>query len=69
MANMSPREMQEAFKAALKEWLDEKFAEFGRWSLGTFLALLVGAIAIFILHMSGWTQTGEVLRANGAVHH
>lgn len=47
-------EIKAALKAALKEWLDDKFAEFGRWSMGAFFAALLAAVVAFILHMNGW---------------
>jgi hypothetical protein len=53
-SDLTRDEFKAAMKDALKEWLDGKFAEFGRWSLGAFLALVVGALALFILHENGW---------------
>jgi hypothetical protein len=47
-------EMKVALKAALKEWLDDKFAEFGRWSMGAFFAAVLATVTAFILHMNGW---------------
>lgn len=45
---------KEIFKEALKEWLDEKFAEFGRWSLmGLGAAALAGMVAL-VLYSQGW---------------
>lgn len=54
--------MKEALKQALKEWLDDKFAEFGRWTMGAFLAALIGAIVMFILHMNGWREVVKAVR-------
>lgn len=47
--------IQKALQAAVKEWLDEKFATFGKWTAASLGALLLAAIIIFILKMSGWT--------------
>ena len=47
---------KEALKEALKEWLDEKFAEIGRWSFMTITALVLGALVLFILKMNGWSK-------------
>lgn len=47
--------MRNAMKQALKEWLDEKYAEFGRWSLHAILAMALTALTYFILTHNGWT--------------
>jgi hypothetical protein len=46
--------MKAAVKAALKEWLDEKFAEVGKWSVRGILAAALAALAYFILTYHGW---------------
>jgi len=33
---------KEAFKEAIKEWMDERFATFGKWTLGTMGVVLFG---------------------------
>jgi hypothetical protein len=48
---------KEAFKEGLKEWLDEKMAQFGLFSLGTIAALSLGALAWFIMKSQGWEKT------------
>lgn len=53
---MAEQELKEVLKEALKEWLDDKFTIFGKWSLGTLSALGLAAIVIFILNMNGWHQ-------------
>lgn len=45
---------KEVLKQALKEWLDEKFAQLGRWSLSTITLLTLGALVYFILSVNGW---------------
>lgn len=49
-----PTETKAALKEALKEWLDEKYAELGKWTFRTFLASLVFALGYFILFTNGW---------------
>lgn len=45
---------KEAVKEALREWLDEKYAAFGRWSLhGLIAAGMAGMVALF-LWSQGW---------------
>lgn len=53
---MDQDEMKKAFKDALKEWLDEKFTEFGKWSLGGIAAMALAGLVYFILKMNGWHQ-------------
>lgn len=47
-------EIRAAAKAAIREFLDEKFAQFGWFSLKTMLALALAALTLFILHAYGW---------------
>lgn len=46
--------MKKAAKEAIKEFLDEKFAAFGRWSFYSIGALIIVAVLYFILTMYGW---------------
>jgi hypothetical protein len=41
-------------KEALKEWLDEKFAAFGKWSFFSLAAAGLAALVFFILWVNGW---------------
>ena len=43
-----------ALKEALKEWLDERFALFGKWSFAAAAALLLAGAVYFILISQGW---------------
>lgn len=47
--------MRNALKKALKEWMDEKFAEVGRWTIHGILVAALVALAYFILASHGWT--------------
>lgn len=53
---MTPDEFKKVAKEALKEWLDEKFVELGKWSLGGFIAASVAALVYFILWANGWKK-------------
>ena len=44
MSELDPTEHKEIVKEALKEWLNEQFAAFGKWS---FMGLLSLAFAAF----------------------
>lgn len=47
-------EMKQAVKEGLREWLDEKFQQFGKWSLGALAALALAALIYAILAAQGW---------------
>ena len=44
--------LKEAMKESLREWLDEKYIEFGKWSMHGLLALALGAMVYLII----WSQ-------------
>lgn len=47
LMSFDKEEQKEIFKEALKEWLDEKFAVFGRWAFkGMLAAAFTGLIYI-----------------------
>ncbi len=47
-------EMKSAMKDAIKEWMDEKFAEVGRWTIHSIVVAALGLLAYFILATHGW---------------
>ena len=47
-------ETKAVIKEALKEWMDEKFAAFGRWSIIGIAAAALFALMYFILAVKGW---------------
>jgi hypothetical protein len=48
--------MKRALKEALKEWMDEKFIAFGKWSAAAVAAMAVAALTYFILWVNGWAK-------------
>lgn len=51
---MSDQDTKDALKEALKEWLDDRFAEVGRWTFRGVLVAVLGALTYFVLQMNGW---------------
>jgi hypothetical protein len=51
------RIFKEALKEAIKEWLDEQFTHFGKWSMSGIAALALAALLYFILTNQGWQKT------------
>jgi hypothetical protein len=47
---------KEVVKEALKEWLDEKFALVGKWTVQGIVAAALAALVYFILAWNGWKQ-------------
>lgn len=41
---------KEVIKEAFKEWLDEKFAEFGKWTLKSLAAIVFGIIVVYAVN-------------------
>lgn len=42
-------------KEALKEWLDEKYADAGRWTVNGLIIAAIGVLGYLLLWKSGWT--------------
>lgn len=54
MPELDKADMKLAVKEALKEWLDDKFSQFGKWSLAGLGAAGLAALLYFILTAQGW---------------
>lgn len=57
LAQLSKTEIKLAMKEALKEWLDEKYLTFGKYSFWSLGGLVLASFIIFILTMNGWKPT------------
>jgi hypothetical protein len=55
MPGMDKDELKEVTKQAIKEWLDEMFAAFGKWSLAAIGASALATWAYLALKANGWT--------------
>lgn len=54
MTEFSDKEVKRLLKEAIREWLDEKYLEFGKWSARAIAAAFLVAVIYFILQMNGW---------------
>ena len=54
MPEMTPQEVKDSLKVALKEWLDDKFAELGKWSLGGIAVAVLGLLAYGLIITGGF---------------
>lgn len=53
--NLTPDEQKEIIKEAISEWLDEKYAEFGKWTIHGLLATAIAALGYFAA-AHGWVK-------------
>jgi len=53
-AAIRDEQIKRALKEAMREWLDDKFAAFGKWSLASLGAAGLFALVYFILSLNGW---------------
>lgn len=44
--------LRRLIKEAIKEWMDDQFAAFGRWTIYGILSAALGAVALFTLYIS-----------------
>lgn len=54
MNDITPEEQKDLIKEALKEWLNEQFAAFGRWSFMGLLSVAFAALTYIWLYEHGW---------------
>ena len=56
-AHMTENQVKDVMKEAITEWMDDKFKQFGKWTLTGFAVAAVAALTYFILRMNGWELT------------
>jgi hypothetical protein len=54
LLQLSKAEVKIAMKEALKEWLDEKYTAFGKYSFFGLGGFILSAFIYFILTTNGW---------------
>ena len=47
-------EIKQAMKDGIKDWMNERFTEFGKWSLGGILAAALGVLGWLLIVSTGW---------------
>lgn len=53
-AEPDPELIKAALQEALKEWLDDKFTQFGKWTLGGISAMAFAMVVWFFFFSHGW---------------
>lgn len=51
---LDKNETKEAVKEAIREWLDEKYSTFGKWSLHGLLAMVMAGVVYLFMISNGW---------------
>jgi|HubBroStandDraft_1064217.scaffolds.fasta_scaffold687816_2 hypothetical protein len=51
---MTDDQTKEAVKEAIKEWMDDKFSTFGKWTITTAGVVLFGWVIYGLLVLNGW---------------
>jgi hypothetical protein len=54
MPNIDPEVQKQAVKEALREWLNDQFAAFGRWTFYGLLSAAFAGIVYLALVGAGW---------------
>jgi hypothetical protein len=50
---MTDQQTKEAIKEAINDWMNEKFAQFGRWTFTTFAVIAFGWFVYGLITLSG----------------
>jgi hypothetical protein len=54
MPNIDPEVQKQAVKEALREWLNDQFAAFGRWTVFGLLSAAFAGVVYLALIGAGW---------------
>lgn len=52
--DLSEDQVREALKEAFREWLDARYAEVGRWTVGAFFIAVFGGLVWIAMTTAGW---------------
>lgn len=53
---MDEDKVKEALKEALKEWMDDKYATFGKWTFRTLAGIALSALVYGLLALNGFSR-------------
>jgi len=53
---LTKSEQKQIVKEAIKEWLNETWAEFGKWSARSIAAIVISVVAYLWLSQHGWRR-------------
>lgn len=56
MPDIDKQVQKDAIKEALREWLNEQYAEFGKWTLRSVAALVLAGLVGWWATSHGWTK-------------
>lgn len=56
MPDLDKETQKEAIKEAISEWLEDKFAQFGKWTLSGLMALAFAGMIYMALKGQGWSK-------------
>lgn len=54
MTDLPPHDQKELIKQAIKEWMDEKYAEIGRWTVRVVLTSALSALLFWYIQTKGF---------------
>lgn len=60
-------DIKRLFKEAASEWLEDKFAIFGRWALISVLAAVFIGLIFFAMTMQGWHLSKSVAESSETI--
>lgn len=54
MTDLNTQDQKDLIKQAIKEWMDEKYAEVGRWTVKVIITAALSALLFFYIKTQGF---------------
>jgi len=54
MSDLDKQDVKEALKEAIREWLDEKYSAFGKWTFHGLAAMALCGVVYVAMISNGW---------------
>jgi hypothetical protein len=54
MTDLPPNDQKELIKQAIKEWMDEKYAEIGRWTVRVIITTALSMLLFWYIKTQGF---------------